>query len=87
MIVSRGRFVGGCLLAVADSRLLLQRLFGFSFFEGPLLFLFLFLEVFYDLVDNLVALLLRHLGQPLQGVLQLDAAGVGHQFVEHLRAV
>ena len=52
--------------------------------------LFLFLLLFQSLdnaVDGFVALLGWHLGQLLQGVLQMYGFGEGHQLIEHLRTV
>ena len=77
------RLLAASRLPVANSGLLLQHLFGFSLFAGPCLLLLFLDEFFYDFVYHLVALIIRHLGQPLQRVLQLDIIGMGHQFVEH----
>ena len=49
------------------------------------LLLFFLLQFFYDAVDGGQAVFLRHVGQFLQGVLQMDGIGIWHQFVEHLR--
>ncbi len=51
------------------------------------LFLLLLLQSFDSTVDGSVAVLLRHLGKPLQGVLQVYGVSEGHELVEHLRAV
>ncbi len=78
---------GLLLLVVAHRRLLGEDLFCFSLFTGSLLLLLFLLELLNDTVNDFQTLFLGHLGQPLQRVLQLHAAGMGHQFVEHFRTV
>ena len=80
----RGIGLGRLLGTVADGRLLGNHLLGLGFFTGTLFLLFLLLEVGNNLVDDFEPFFLRHLGQPLQGVLQLDGTGMGSQLVKDL---
>ena len=66
---------------------LLHSLLSLQLFLLAFLLLFLLDEVFYHLINNLVTLFLRHLGQSLQRVLQGNGIGIGHQFVEHFRTL
>ena len=63
------------------------RLSGLLLCLLPSLFLLLFLQRLNDAVDGFIALGLIHAGEFLQGVLQMYRLGIGHQFIEHLRAV
>ena len=66
---------------------LLQLTFHLSLLRFFALILFLLLQGFDDAVDGCVTVLLVHLRQLLQRVLQMDGVGIGHELVEHLRAL
>ena len=84
--VGRRRAIGG-VGAVACSASLLECFLNLGLQSLVALLLFLFLQGINHAVDGLQTLLLRHLCQFLQRVLQVDGFGKGHQLVEHLRAV
>ena len=83
LLLCRRQPVAGQL--VAHGALLLQLLLGGGLLCGPLLLLFLLLELFYHPVYGLVALGLGQFCEHLERVLQVDGVGERHQFVEHLR--
>ena len=63
---------------------LLQLTFRLSLLRFFALLLFLLLQGFDNAVDGCITVLLVHLRQLLQRVLQMDGVGIGHEFVEHL---
>ena len=73
--------------AVADGALALLRLLYLRFLCASLLFFLFLLQFVDDAVDGRQPFLFGHGCQLLQRVLQIDGVSVGHQFVEHLRAV
>ena len=77
----------GVGVAVALGATLCQLFLHFFLLGLVALLLLLLLEGFDDAVDGGVAFFLVHLRQQLQRVLQVDGVGVGHQLVEHLRAL
>ena len=50
-------------------------------------FLFLLLQCFNHAVDGRITVILTHLGQRLQRVLQMDGLGMWYQFIEDLRTI
>ena len=74
------------VVAVAGGTIALQGLLSVGLRLLALFLLFLLLQGFDDTVDGGIAVLLAHLCQCLQRVLQMHGIGVRHQFVEHLRA-
>ena len=75
------------LCAVALCPVFLHHLFSLGLLLLALLLLLFLDEFLDDAVDSGIAVLLVHLRQFLQRVLQMDGIGVRHQVVEHLRAI
>ena len=55
--------------------------------QGVALFLLFLLQGIDHTVDGSHAVCLRHHRQQQERVLQMDSVGIGHEFVEHLRAL
>ena len=63
-----------------------MQFFGLCVEHGFALLLLLFLQGLDHSIDGCYTICLCHIGQGQQRVLQFNGAGVGHEFVEHLRA-
>ena len=81
-IALRGPVVGDDIVEVVTAHL---PLFGFLLGLFPPLLLLFLLQLLDHTVDGSIAVFFTHLGQCLQGVLQMDGLGVGNEFVEYLR--